>query len=142
MGKVKQPYYSLYYPKCAEEYLSLLKEGKTYALNEDYYESIKEELMEIDDYLPEALTMFMDEEFVRQKKYNKYRAAYFEVCLQDEEIQEAGGHMDDLFLRLWIEKYPQYKDLIIIEPKRTPEEWEEIIEDLKRFSLEIGLPIK
>ena len=46
MEKVKQPYYSLYYPKCAKEYLNLLRDGKTYGLNEEYYHSIKEELMD------------------------------------------------------------------------------------------------
>ena len=141
MEKVKQPYYSLYYPKCAKEYLNLLRDGKTYGLNEEYYHSIKEELMDLDEYLPEALTMFMDDNFVQSKKYNKYPAAYFELRLQDQEIKEAGGYMEDLFLRLWIEEHPEYKELIYIKPKMTEEEWQQTFEELKQITLEMGLPI-
>ena len=138
----RDPNYMFHYNKCAQEYLSLLKNGKTYGFNEDYYHSIKDELMGLDVYLPEALRMFMDDPKFHNIEYShEHPVSYWEIRLEDEEIEEAGGFMDDLFLRCWIEVHQEYKDLLIVEPKRTEEEWEKKMEELDQITLKLGLPI-
>ena len=99
--------------------------------------------MELDVYLPESLRMFMDDpKFHEDEYYSERSEAYAECSLHDAEIEEAGGFMDDFFLRMWIEEHPEYKDLLIVEPKMTEEEWKELFEDVKQFTLELELPIK
>ena len=138
----RDPNYMFHYIKCAKEYLSLLKNGKTYGLNDEYYDSVKDELMELDVYLPEALRMFMDDPKFHNIEYShEHPVSYWECRLQDKEIEEAGGYMDDLFLRLWIEEHQEYKDLLIIEPKMTEEEWAKEFEELKQLTIKLGLPI-